>query len=270
MSQLSYHQPHMIHIYQSYLTPMMNTEMTSTAGNERLHRILHQLHPHHVSGRDKHQNSINISINETATGITPSVLSSTSSSSSSLSASPRSLQRAVIVTGARTPFCKSFTDLISVDSIALAVSAVGGLIQHSHLAAHDIDQVILGNVVQNTAAPNVAREVILDLNLPKTIPGLTISIACLSGLEAVALAVAQIETGAASVIIAGGTDSTSNAEMPLPRQLTVALGTYQMGGGNKKGWTGKRELLANAGSPFSWFPSAPTVSERSTGKTMVR
>jgi acetyl-CoA acyltransferase len=43
---------------------------------------------------------------------------------------------------------------------------------------------------------------------------------------------------------------------------------YQMGGGNRKGWAGYRELVLGMGWPWSWLPSTPTVSERSTGKTM--
>lgn len=127
---------------------------------------------------------------------------------------------------------------------------------------------ILGNVVVSTSSPNIAREVVLDLHLPSTIPGMTVSVACLSGLEAVALGVAAVERGEVECVIAGGVDSTSNAEMPLPQHVTNALALYQMGGGNKRGWQGWRELLTGLGMPWTWLPSAPTVSERSTGRTM--
>ncbi len=83
----------------------------------------------------------------------------------------------------------------------------------------------------------------LDLNLPKKIVGTTISIACLSGLEAVHLGVNLIEQGDSEVVIAGGSDSTSNGELPMPRKFTQAFAKYQMGGGNKKGFQGVKELL---------------------------
>lgn len=158
---------------------------------------------------------------------------------------------------------------MEVDSIGLAVTAVGGLIHSTKLDPFEVDGVILGNVVVNSGAPNLAREVILDLNLPKHIPGTTISIACLSGLEAVSLAQLSIETGNAKVIIAGGSDSLSSGELPMPRKFTRALGKYQMGGGSKKGWSGMKEIFDYAGySPSNWLPVPNGINERSTGKSM--
>lgn len=176
-----------------------------------------------------------------------------SSNTGIASASHKTLQRAVIVDGVRTPFVKSFGDLIDVDSIGLASSAVSGLVKKTQLSAQHIDGIIMGNVVVNAAAPNLAREVIIDTSLPRHIPGTTISIACLSGLEAIALATQQIELGDASVLIAGGSDSLSNGELTMPRKLTRALGKYSMGGGNKKGWQGYKDILNEAGPISTWY-----------------
>lgn len=88
----------------------------------------------------------------------------------------------------------------------------------------------------NTAAPNVAREIVLDLHLPKKIPGVTVSRACLSGLQAILQAVRLIEHGDAHCVIAGGSDSMSNGEICLPRHLQHALAKYQYG--KKKGLEG--------------------------------
>ena len=172
------------------------------------------------------------------------------------------------MTGVRTPFVKSFTTLRSTPAITLAASAVSALLTATALPPSSIDQLILGNVVVSTSSPNVAREVVLDLHLPPSIPGTTVSVACLSGLEAVALGVAAVERGDAECVVAGGVDSTSSAEMAMPQHVTNALALYQMGGGNKRGWQGWRELLSGLGMPWTWLPSAPTVSERSTGRTM--
>ena len=181
---------------------------------------------------------------------------------------PPRAQRCVIVTGVRTPFVKSFTSLRTTSALTLAASAISALLTSTALPPSHIDQLILGNVVVSTASPNIAREVVLDLHLPPSIPGTTVSVACLSGLEAVALGVGAVERGDAECVIAGGVDSTSSAEMPLPQHVTNALALYQMGGGNKRGWQGWRELLTGLGMPWTWLPSAPTVSERSTGRTM--
>lgn len=64
--------------------------------------------------------------------------------------------------------------------------------------------------VVNTRAPNIAREIVIDLNLPRKITGVTVSRACLSGLQAILQAVHLIEHGDAHCVIAGGSDSTSN------------------------------------------------------------
>ena len=83
------------------------------------------------------------------------------------------------------------------------------------------------------------------------------------------MAVQSIETGHAQVVVAGGVDSCSSAEMPLPPHVTAALGMWQMGGGSKRGgWGGVAELIRGLGWPWTWLPHPPTVAERSTGKTM--
>ena len=174
----------------------------------------------------------------------------------------------MVVTGVRTPFVRSFTALRSTSALTLAATAISALLAATALPPWRVDQLVLGNVVVSTSSPNIAREAVLDLHLPPSIPGTTVSVACLSGLEAVALAVAAVERGEADCVIAGGVDSTSNAEMPLPQHVTSALALYQMGGGNKRGWQGWRELLSGLGMPWTWLPSAPTVSERSTGMRM--
>jgi len=179
-----------------------------------------------------------------------------------------SAKRAVIVLGARTAFAKSFTDLRKNDAISLGVSAVQGVLQKAKLDPSHVDQLIMGNVVVMTAAPNLAREIVIDLNLPRKIPGTTVSVACLSGLEAIAQAVLFIEHGDSDVVIAGGSDSLSNGELTMPRKFTQALAKYQMGGGNKKGYAGFMELLKEAGPPNTWMPTPNSIAERSTGKTM--
>eukprot|EP00474_Spongospora_subterranea_P004530 CRZ04988.1 hypothetical protein [Spongospora subterranea] len=179
-----------------------------------------------------------------------------------------STHRPVIVGGCRTPFVKSFGSLAEVDAIGLGVCCVRELLERFPIAPELIDDVIWGNVVVKSSAPNVAREIVLDLNLPRCIPGVTVSRACLSGLQAIEMGIAMIESGHADIIVAGGGDSTSNGEMPLPSHVTRALGKYSLGGGKKAGWTGVKTLLQELGNPNSWIPKPNEIAERSTGKTM--
>lgn len=161
---------------------------------------------------------------------------------------------------------RAFGKMMDVDAIGLGCAAVSGLIKKTNLDPNHIDEIIWGNVVLNTSAPNVAREIVLDLHLPKKISGVTVSRACLSGLEAILQAVRLIEHGDADCVIAGGSDSMSNGEICLPRHLQHALAKYQYG--KKKGLEGVIQFFKDAGNPMTWIPTPPAIAERSTGKTM--
>nr|CAJ2477930.1 unnamed protein product [Leishmania braziliensis]CAJ2478332.1 unnamed protein product [Leishmania braziliensis] len=170
-------------------------------------------------------------------------------------------QRAVFVTGVRTPFVKSFGALMKADTLQLASASVAGLLNKTSLDPNEIDHIVWGNVVLQGNAHNCAREIVIDLNLPKKITGNLTSMACASGLSSLAQACMLVEGGHADVVIAGGSDSVSNAEVPLPRSVTHGMMMAQ-----KKGIMG---FFKEAGyNPSKWFPSGVALTERSTGKTM--
>src|SRR5262245_22943386 len=97
-------------------------------------------------------------------------------------------QRAVIVGGARTPFVKAFGEFLELDSIALGVAATRALLTQSGVAMRDIDSIVWGGVILPGMAPNLAREIALDVGLPREVEGMTVTRACASGLQAVTLA----------------------------------------------------------------------------------
>ena len=132
-------------------------------------------------------------------------------------------RRAVIVGGSRTPFAPVFGPLKDMDAIALGAAAVDGLIKSSGVDVQEVDGVVWGGVVLPPLAPNVAREIVIDLNLPPTAQGKTVSRACASGLQAVTDAVAAIENGDADVLIAGGGDSSSNVPLTMPSEVMRAV-----------------------------------------------
>ncbi|MCO4744865.1 MAG: acetyl-CoA C-acyltransferase [Proteobacteria bacterium] len=175
-------------------------------------------------------------------------------------------RRAVIVAGNRTPFVRSFGDLVEMDTIALGVAAVKGLLERTDLPRTAIDSMVWGGVILPSTAPNLAREIALDLDLPASAEGMTVTRACASGLQAVTLAVAAIERGEADVIIAGGSDSTSNATIGLPEKFVQKVGPLAMGkGGSARDWLG---VLAQLHPINDIVPKAPKVAERSTGEVM--
>ncbi|EKG06006.1 thiolase protein-like protein, putative [Trypanosoma cruzi] len=176
-------------------------------------------------------------------------------------------QKAVFVTGARTPFAKSFGSLMTVDNVRLGTAAVGGLLRKSKLDPKEVNHVIWGNVVLQLDAHNCAREIVIELNLPKNITAHFTSMACATGLNAMAQAVMMIESGHADVVIAGGSDSMSNARLVAPATLSYGLARLTMG--KKKGLAALPAFFKEAGyNPLSWLPRPLALEERSTGRTM--
>ena len=175
-------------------------------------------------------------------------------------------RRAVIIGGMRTPFVKAFGALMALDAIALGDAAVDGLLREFPIPRDVIDGIIWGGVILPSGAPNVAREIALDLRLPSSVEGMTVTRACASGLQAVTLAAAAIERGEADVMIAGGSDSTSNAEIKLPQHLVHALAPLALG--KAKGPRDYLGALAQLTPVTELLPKRPKIAERSTGQVM--
>jgi acetyl-CoA acyltransferase len=175
--------------------------------------------------------------------------------------------RAVIVAGTRTPFVKAFAEYLALDTIALGNAAVAALLARTELPRKEIDAITWGGVILPSAAPNVGREIALDLGLPPSVEAMTCTRACASGMQAVTLAVAAIERGECDVVIAGGSDSTSNAEIKLPQKVVRALGPMMMG----KGKATPKDMLAILAQlmPITdILPRIPKIAERTTGELM--
>ncbi|MCG3172439.1 MAG: 3-ketoacyl-CoA thiolase FadI [Myxococcota bacterium] len=186
--------------------------------------------------------------------------------SKSESARAPAARRAVIVDGARTPFTRAWAEFLELDTIALAGHAVRALLNKTEVPRKDVDAIVWGGVILVSSAPNTAREVALDLNLPRTVHGMTVTRACASGLQAITTAVDMIERGHADVVIAGGSDSTSNAEVPMPRKLVHAGAKWTYGKDHSMGHA--LQLLSQLQPITDILPKAPKIAERSTGRTM--
>ncbi|HOZ45685.1 MAG TPA: acetyl-CoA C-acyltransferase [Candidatus Hydrogenedentes bacterium] len=175
-------------------------------------------------------------------------------------------QRAVIVGGVRTPFLRAFGAFTVMDSIALSVAAVRALLAKTGDIRNDIDGVLWGGAILPSAAPNVGREMVLDLGLPPTIKATTLTRACTSGLMAISEAAATIERGEADVMIAGGSDSTSNAEVTMPPSLVHKAAPVVLSA--KSGVRDYFRLLAKISIRRDLLPRRPSVRERTTGELM--
>jgi acetyl-CoA acyltransferase len=175
-------------------------------------------------------------------------------------------RRAVVVGGVRTPFVKAFGDFLTMDSIALAGAATKALLERVEVPHAQIDAIVWGGVILPGLAPNIAREVALDLKLPASVEGRTVTRACASGLQAVTDAIATIERGENDVVIAGGSDSTSNAEVKLPQKVVHAMAPVAFGKASTlQDYVG---VLAQMMPLHEILPKMPKIAERTTGEVM--
>jgi acetyl-CoA acyltransferase len=174
-------------------------------------------------------------------------------------------RRAVVIGGVRTPFVKAFGDFLKLDSIDLGVAAVRGLLERFPVPRAELSGLVWGGVILPGMAPNVGREITLDLQLPGSLEAMTVTRACTSGLQAITLAAAAIERGEADLMIAGGSDSTSNAEVKLPQKLVHAAAPMLMGKGGPESVLSFASQLWPLGEVL---PRMPRIAERTTGKTM--
>src|SRR3954469_3021764 len=178
----------------------------------------------------------------------------------------RSNRRAVIIGGVRTPFVKAFSEFLKLDTIALGSAAVSGLLTQYPVSRRDIDAIVWGGVILPSGWPNIGREIALDVGLEPSVEAMTVTRACASGLSAVTTAAMVIERGDADVVIAGGSDSVSNAEVKLPQKAVHALAPIVM---HRKRTPADIFNALGKLAPFSdLLPRIPKIAERTTGQVM--
>jgi acetyl-CoA C-acetyltransferase len=121
------------------------------------------------------------------------------------------MREAVICEPVRTPFGRYGGMFKSLTAVDLGVSALKGLIERTGIDPAVIEDVILGHCNGNSEAPAIGRVVALDAGLPVTVGGQHLDRRCGSGLQTVVNAVMAVQSGANDVVVAGGTESMSNA-----------------------------------------------------------
>ena len=124
---------------------------------------------------------------------------------------PDKARTPVIVGAARTPIGKFLGGLSSLSAPELGAIAIREAVRRSGVSTADIQEVIMGHVIQGGTGQAPARQAALKAGLPPTISAVTVNKVCGSGLKAVMLASQAIKAGDAEVIVAGGQESMSNA-----------------------------------------------------------
>jgi acetyl-CoA C-acetyltransferase len=134
---------------------------------------------------------------------------------------------AVILSACRTPIGSFGGVFKEVSAVDLAAVVIREAIARANVKPTDVADVIMGCVLQAGAGMNVARQASLKAGLPIEVPGETVNRVCGSGLQAVVHAVEAIQVGYVDTIVAGGTESMSNAPYLLPG----ARSGYRLGNG---------------------------------------
>ena len=127
------------------------------------------------------------------------------------------MREVVIASAARTAIGKFGGSLKDVPTRQLGAIAIKGAIEKAGIKPEQVDEVIMGCVLQGGLGQNVARQMMLDAGLPVEIPAMTINKVCGSGLRAVELAAQVIKAGDADIVIAGGAENMSQAPYVMPQ-----------------------------------------------------
>lgn len=118
----------------------------------------------------------------------------------------------VICSPLRTPVGRMGGVFASLSATDLATTVLRELLVRTGLSEPDIDDVVLGHAYPSGEAPAIGRIAALDADLGIGVPGVQVDRRCGSGLQAVLTAAGQVATGAARLVVAGGTESMSNVE----------------------------------------------------------
>ncbi|BDX00168.1 thiolase family protein [Maricaulis maris] len=122
----------------------------------------------------------------------------------------------VIVGMARTPMGGLLGELAPLSANELGAIAVKAAMEEAGIAGDDIDQILMGNVLQAGQGQAPGRQAAIKAGLPKSVEATTLNKMCGSGMQAAIMGRASIAAGDADIIIAGGMESMTNAPHMLP------------------------------------------------------
>lgn len=137
------------------------------------------------------------------------------------------MKEIVIASAVRTPIGSFGGSLAGFQAWELGAVVIQAACDRAGIRPDQVDEVFLGNILQGGQGQGPARQAALKAGIPDTVPATTINILCGSGLKAVIMAAQAIQSGDATIVVAGGMESMSNAPYLLPKARTG----YRMGNG---------------------------------------
>jgi acetyl-CoA C-acetyltransferase len=137
------------------------------------------------------------------------------------------LEKVFIVSGVRTPIGRFGGTLRSIPVYKFAAIVLNEAIRRAGIEAESVDEVVMGHAYQNGECANGARMALLEAGWPVSVTGMVVDRRCCSGLDAIAMGAMKIQTGNADIVVAGGMESMSQAEMYIPGDIRWGLGGKQ-------------------------------------------
>jgi acetyl-CoA C-acetyltransferase len=151
-----------------------------------------------------------------------------------------------------------------LSNLDLMTAALNGLVETYHLEGELIDEVVGGAVVTHSKDFNLTREAVIATKLDSHTPGVTLSQACGTSLQAALGSAAKIAAGQIDCAIATGSDTTSDAPIVVQKKLAQRLVKL----GQAKSFGEKARIFMKGFSPSELVPSGPSVQEPRTGLSM--
>jgi acetyl-CoA C-acetyltransferase len=134
----------------------------------------------------------------------------------------------VIVSAARTPVGTFNGALSSLPAHELGAVAIKAACERAGVAPEEVNEVVLGQVLQAAAGQGPARQAAIKAGVPVESPGWSLNQLCGSGLRAVALGAQQIQDGASAIVVAGGQESMSQSPHAAQLRNGVKMGDFAM------------------------------------------
>lgn len=143
-------------------------------------------------------------------------------------------KKVVIVSAVRTPMGSFMGGLSSVPAPRLGATAIKGALDRINLDPKEVQEVIMGNVVQAGEGQAPARQAAIMAGIPKEVPATTINKVCASGMKAIMMAAQAIKAGDVEVVVAGGMENMSRIPHYVDMRNGVKFGSATMVDGLQK------------------------------------
>ena len=138
------------------------------------------------------------------------------------------MRKVVIVSAKRTPIGKFLGGLATIPAPQLGAIAIKGALEAAGIQSLQVDEVIMGNVLQAGVGQAPARQAALMAGIPDAVPCTTINKVCSSGMKSISMAAQAIAIGDAEVVVAGGMENMSLAPHIIPMRTGIKFGSTQV------------------------------------------